>query len=159
MIWTAVMAAELTIIAQTAVSYLFLCFCPYMWTWKCLRLEKLVFQEKQARPWRFRDRRSDWKIIYGVRNWSFDTTRCRRVVGVEATSLPSPSLSMAESSTNRYFLLLGSTTEMSVLESDEKKRKRVKKNSLAFVVKPGKKIVRSERKLKTTQTGRAAKKM
>ena len=57
-----------------------------------------------------------------------------RVVGVETKSPPSPSLSIAESSTSRYFLLLESTTKMRVLESSEKKRKeREKKNSLVFV--------------------------
>ena len=56
------------------------------------------------------------------------------VVGVEATSPPSPSLLMAESSTNMYFLLLGSTTRISVLESGEKRKKIERKNSIVFVV-------------------------
>ena len=54
------------------------------------------------------------------------------VVGVEAKSPPSPSLSMAESSTIRYFLLLGSTTKISVLERVEKKKIIEKKNSLVI---------------------------
>ena len=46
------------------------------------------------------------------------------VIGVETTSLPTPPLSMAESSTNRNFLLLGSTNKKNVLESDEKRNKK-----------------------------------
>ena len=55
------------------------------------------------------------------------------VVDFEATSPPSPSLLMAESSTNRYFLLPRSTTRMNVFESGEKRKKIAKKNSLVLV--------------------------
>ena len=54
------------------------------------------------------------------------------VVGVEATSPPSPPLSMAESSTKKYFLLLESINRMNVSEMGEKRKKIEKKNSIVF---------------------------
>ena len=54
------------------------------------------------------------------------------VVGVEGTSPPSPSLSIAESSTNKNFLLLGSSTERRVLEV-EKRKEREEKEELTRI--------------------------
>ena len=57
------------------------------------------------------------------------------VVRVETTSPPSPSLSMAESSMNKNFLLLGSTTKKIVLEGGErrKRKKREEKEGLTRI--------------------------
>ena len=57
------------------------------------------------------------------------------VVGVEVMSPPSPSLSMAESSANKNFLLLGSTTKKIVLESEgrKKRKKREEKEELTRI--------------------------
>ena len=59
------------------------------------------------------------------------------VVGVETTSPPSPSLSMAESSANKNFLLLRSTTKKWVRKwrkEEEKEKRRKKKNLLVSVL-------------------------
>ena len=58
------------------------------------------------------------------------------VVGVDSTSPPSPSLSIAESSTNKNFLLLGSTTKECVRKwrkEEEKEKGEEKKNLLVSV--------------------------
>ena len=57
------------------------------------------------------------------------------VVGIEVMSTPSPSLSMAESSANKNFLLLGSTTKKILLESGERKKrtKREEKEELTRI--------------------------
>ena len=85
-----------------------------------------------AQPWRFCDRSSDRQVMTGIELWASawpgdDGPEPAGVVGVEATSPPSLSLSMAESSTNTYFLLLESSTRISVLGSGEKRKKTEKK--------------------------------
>ena len=81
------------------------------------------------------------------------------VVGVEATSPPSPSLSMAESSMNRYFLLLGSTTEMSMLESGERRKKRERRTHSCSCISQTKRTGRTETKGQVTRTRQVAKNM
>ena len=154
-IWSKKMAAELKSIAQAAVSYLFLMFLSFNVDLKLLGTGKIGVIVIIARPWRFRDRSSDWQVNYGIRTWSFHTTRRRRswICG------GCRSCSIAESSRNKYYLLLGSTTETNVLESGKREGKEKRRTNSCSWSCQIKSSVWSERKRQKTQTGRAAKKM
>ena len=75
LIWSEEMTAELESIAQAAVSYLFLVFLSFNVELRLLGTGKIGVTVIIARPWRFRDRNSDWEVNDRVRSRNLHTTR------------------------------------------------------------------------------------